>query len=128
MPAKPKPPESLLDFCDKLPPCLVRAMAMTDRSDETRAMRYRLMTVEEIARRSGLPYRTVQRVASATSWKWIKLSTASKFIAGCGVDMVNREWLAGFLTKYADNNFSYMTRKQRNYFFGLMNWRVEDEK
>jgi hypothetical protein len=85
------------------------------------------MSHTEIAERSGLPPRTVQRIASAKSWDGIKLGTASKFLAGCGVDIVKRDWLAGFIEKYADANFDYMSTKQKNYFFTLMGWKVPPE-
>lgn len=118
MPAKPKP-QTFLDFCDKLSPCLVRAMAMVAVG---RKGRKRLLTHFEIAAKSGLPPRTVQRLASAKSWNNVKIGTASKFLEGCGVDIVKREGLENFITEFADQDMPHMDSKQKSYFYRQMGW------
>ena len=116
--AKQPKTESFLDFCDKLAPCIVRAMAIKRNGRKTR-----LKSAFEIAADSGLPPRTVQRIGSARSWTNIRLGTASKFLHGCGVDMINRDGLMEkFLVEYADKGMPHMDFKQKKFFAKLMDW------
>lgn len=112
---KKKCPDTFLEFCDVLTPCIVRAMAVKNG---------RLLTHFEIAAASGLPARTVQRLASTKSWKHVKIGTASAFLRGCGVDMLDRSSLSEFVEKYADLGFPHMNTKQKQHFFKIVGWTI----
>lgn len=115
--------KTLLQFCDMIPPCLVRAMAMTDRVPGSVRIGFRLMTHDEVAVKSGLSCRMIQRLSATTSWKGIKIGAASKYVSGCGIDLVNRDWQADFVKRYADKDFPHITdSRQKVQLFKLMGW------
>jgi hypothetical protein len=73
---------TVLLWLDKVcPPFLAYSMAMNRNGG-----RLKWLGPGEVARRSGLPLRTVCRVAAKTSWASVKVSVMDAFMQGCGVD------------------------------------------
>lgn len=66
---------------NQTPPCLCRLLA---RKNHGRT----LLTVREIADRSGLSRSTVAAVATLTTWNDISVGVMAKFTLGCGVDLL----------------------------------------
>lgn len=115
--------KTFLEVCDSLPPCLVRAMAMVERVPNSTRIGWRLLTNDEIAERGGLSSRMVQRISSSDSWDGIKIGCASRYLLGCGVDIVNREWLEKFVSTFADHGFPHISdSRQRHLLYKKMKW------
>jgi hypothetical protein len=64
---------------NKTPPCLCRLLA---RKNHGRT----LLTVREIADRSGLSRALVGKLGTLSSWEGIRVGDMVKFTYGCGVD------------------------------------------
>jgi hypothetical protein len=116
--------KTLLDFMNRMPQALVRVMGVKHNG---RGNQPSLMSLDEIAKASGLPRRSVQRLASRKTWGDVKLKVASAFISGCGVDILRNHDTYEFIRCFADKNFHHLNDLQRRRFYSLMDWQ-EDGK
>lgn len=71
----------ILEKINRFPPFLVRAVARKNRGRD-------YMTLADIAEKSGLPVKTIQRISKKARWDDIPLAVADKFALACGVDLL----------------------------------------
>ena len=104
---------------DKIPPILARCSAI----DSGRGKKERLLTIAEIVRGSTLPRRTVQRIMFKESWAEIRVETASKFLAGCRLDVVHKTDAYNRVLKLGDKNFPHLPTSLRERLYEAMQWK-----
>ena len=76
--------KSLVEFLDRLPPCMVRLVARKPNHHGQR------MSLHEISRASGLSYGAVLRLSVKKSWANVPPERIDRFCRACGVDMLKR--------------------------------------
>lgn len=103
-------PMYLVQALDRCPPFLLRIMAIIPARGVRKARR---LPQAEIIRRSGLSRRVVTRLSYVKSWKGIKLETASRFAAACGVDLTKKNQLYEFFRSHSSGQCDYLTKAQR---------------
>lgn len=103
---------TLLAFCDKFPPYLVRLCARKGRG-------HKRLTCREIARAGGVSKSFVARVAVRLTWKGLALEEVDKFCKGCGVDLFHTGPHKRFL-KESKWSFMFNDRRARRYHSRLM--------
>jgi hypothetical protein len=106
--------QTLLKFLDDTTPIIARILCKVEG---------RILTLPEIVSGSRLPMRTVQRIYSASSWDGIKAGTASKFLTGCRVDILNTEELNRMKRELIADMESGMLSappEQRPYFIAMI--------
>lgn len=108
----------LLAFMDRVPPALCRAMSV----DCGKGKKPTLRPNEDIVKASGLNLRTICRLNYAKSWKNIRVDVASKFIQGCGFNILNNGDVTRFLKLKAAQDFSHLAPFQRKLLFSAMEW------
>ena len=91
---------SLIQWLDRFPPCIVRILA---RKNAGR----RGMTNQEIAARSGLTSAAVGKIANRTTWYGLKVDTIDRFCLGCGFNHTRTNRHADFLRR---RDISYLTQ------------------
>ncbi|HYE32128.1 MAG TPA: hypothetical protein VEH27_11915 [Methylomirabilota bacterium] len=89
---------SLIARLDKFPPVLCRLAA---RKNNGR----RALTNEEIAKAAGLSKKCVDRLSVKATWSGVDVETASKFAAGCGVDLLHPRRQKDFLRRRKKSHF-----------------------
>lgn len=72
---------SLITHLDRLPPAVCLALARAGK---------RTLTLPEVAEKSGVPLRTLARIASRHTWAGVKLRTLDAIATACGVDLLNQ--------------------------------------
>lgn len=82
---------TLLQKLDRLPPCIVRIMAKT--SDG------RLMSNNEIKKRTGWGKSKLRRVSSATSFKNVTVGEVDAFLEACGLQWSSQRRLIWLLQR-----------------------------
>lgn len=75
-------PPTLVEYLDRLPPCIVRLVARRPNHHGQR------MSLHEIARASGLSYGAVMRLSMKKTWANVPPATIDRFAKACGVDML----------------------------------------
>lgn len=109
---------SLEELGEKVPPVLVRMMAVVC----GKGRQPRLKTIDAIVNDSGLSKRMVQRMVWSTVWDF-KYNDVSRYLVGCGVDILSKTQLYQFIRQWADQGFPQITDpKMRERFYRLMKW------
>lgn len=103
---------------DTVPPVLARMMAVKC----GKGRRPELKTIDAIVADSGLSKRMVQRMVWQKHWN-CRVEDASKFLVGCGVDILHKKQKYQFTRTWGDKNFPQITNPEmRTRFFKLMGW------
>jgi hypothetical protein len=91
---------------DNYPPFLVRALAREDGA---------ALTMRQIAAKSGLPLRTVCRIAARLSWDGVKHEKVYAFCVGCNFNLKSTKKVNNFLKKQVSQNvkFGFLSPIQR---------------
>lgn len=71
----------LLDKINRLPPFVCRLMARKQDG-------WKPLTIDDIAKASGIPRSTVHELSSRNSWNGVAVDIADRFAAACGVDLL----------------------------------------
>ena len=74
--------QSLVEFLDAMPPCIVRLVARKPGHHGQR------MSLHEIAKAAGLSYGTVLRLSLKKSWANVPPERIDRFARACGVDIL----------------------------------------
>jgi len=118
--------KTLLQFLDKRPPALIRVMAV----NAGKGKKPVLKSLKAIQADSGLSLRLIQRLVFLKSWQGVKVGVASKFISGCGVDILHNHCPSGgkvmttyyFFRNYIAKGLTHLTDRQRKRFYEIMEW------
>jgi hypothetical protein len=116
MPLRPPIPEKTLsEFMACVPPVLCRAMPKRVKGKGVcgRGRLAKIKTIVELVKGSGLSRRTVQRIVWRGDWDGIRVDVASKFIAGCGVNIFSKQEREYF-AKLFDNEMPHLSRSHFN--------------
>lgn len=103
---------------DRIPPALCRAMSVNCGKGNKPMLRPN----EEIVSASGLNLRTICRLNYAKSWKNVRVDVASKFIEGCGFNILHNSDVIKFLRLKAARDFSHLAPSQKKRLFAVMGW------
>lgn len=76
---------SYLERLDEIPPPMCRLIARTS------ARNPRILTIMQIAERSGLPWQTVAAIARRKSFARVPVEDADKYRLGCGITPENEK-------------------------------------
>ena len=115
---KPKKQSDFLNSLNKVPPCIVRWHAI-----EMREGKAHLLNNNQLAKKSGLSKRMIQRVSAKSSWTGIRAEIVDKFLYGCNASLHDLAWYTKFLDEYADKGFPHVTdRRMRETVFKVMGW------
>jgi len=118
--AKPQIKSDHLTNLDKAPPCIVRLHAIDRTGDKPR-----LLTNLELAKKSGLSRRMIQRLGAKNSWEGVKAEVIGKFLAGCDASLTNFAWYKEFIDEFAESDppFSHVTdSRSRKTVYKAMSW------
>lgn len=74
------------------------------------------MTNKEISQLSGIPVRTVQKIAYQASWEGISIGVASRFAFACGVNLLAKKPERKFLSQRFKRGLSIFKKSQRAAF------------
>lgn len=110
--------ETLKTFLNRVPPALCRAMSIVRVKGEAVPK-----SLDDIVRDSGLNRRTVCRLVYKPSWNGIRIETASDFIKGCGISILDNKDVEQFLSLELAKDFSHLNSHQRRLFFSAMGWK-----
>lgn len=108
---------------DRIPPALCRAMSVNCGKGKKPVLR----SNEEIVAKSGLNLRTICRLNYASSWKDVRVEVASKFIEGCGFNILKNSDVTKFLKLKTAQDFSHLMPFQRQLLWKAMNWSEDDK-
>lgn len=102
----------LTEFANKFPPALCRLIASRGK---------KMISVREIARRSGIPKSTVQKIAFGT-WHGVPVDTIDAYMKACGINpfackrtlenLRRRTWLR--LTRNTPKNKAFFAKLWEN--------------
>lgn len=82
---------------DRLPPFICRLIAREGRPP-------RLLTLHELAKRSGLPMARVAHLSRLKSWRNVPIEEVDAFRKGCGINSTNQWKHIFYLTRTFDAN------------------------
>lgn len=112
--------ESLLQTLDRTPPFWVFALAR-DRTNPKQKCPERFSR-KEIAKRSGLALRTIDRISSRISWRDVSVGQVDDFKLGCGSDPeLDVKFVRDILKREGKLILPYMTPNQMK----ILNRRVQ---
>lgn len=103
-------PNYLVAALDRVPPFVCRMIAIIPGRGGRPTRR---LPESQIVKVSGLPRRTIVRLSYSKTWANISLDTASKFAAGCGVNLLSKNPLFYFFRRYTKGDCGYLTRAQK---------------
>ena len=116
--AKPKVKSEFVKNLDKVPPCICRWHAYERTEDGVR-----LLTNTELAKKSGLAKRMVQRLSAKATWEGVKVEVVGAFLKGCDADLFDLAWYLAFLDEFAGNEFQFVQdTRQRRTVYKAMQW------
>lgn len=98
---------SLAPHLNRIPPFLCAAIAKG---------RNPPLSPREIATRSGIPLRTVERISGKIMWDSIKVGVAHRFALACGVDLLRQSRTKNYLrttTRQASVPLPNLNARQR---------------
>lgn len=101
-----------LNYFNRTPPIAVHAFAIKRRENGEGPLIQRL-TVQEIAARSGIKSRTLQRIFYRTDWSGITVDVMCAFCAACGVDILSKRPLARLMKQHGKKKLSFLATRQR---------------
>lgn len=112
---------SFLPHFQKLPPFMVAAIAKGRKNNP--------LTSQQIAAKSGIPLRTVERLCGLVRWHGVKAETIDRFESACGVDLISQSRVKHYLrctATLAKTPLPNLTSTQRKVMNALMmEWRNE---
>lgn len=108
----------LLDVLNRVPPWKCRAMAVRkvrsgSRNKPKDTVR---IPVQELVKLSGIPRRSLSKLAYQRSWVGIPVDVASQFAYACGVDVLAENPEAEFVEKNFKPGLPYFNKRQRRAF------------
>src|SRR5262245_1571536 len=109
----PKKPKSLLEILDRVPPCVCRMAAVEQKAAYQHVQR---ISVNELAKRSGIGKRNFLRISHMTTWKDVKVGVAMAFSEACGINLLDENPLYYFLLKRHREGLPYFKKAQREMF------------
>jgi len=104
----PAKPPSLVEYLDRLPPCIVRLVARKPGHHGQR------MSLHEIARASGLSYGAVLRLSLKRSWANVPPNRIDPFCKACGVDPLHPSRTRRYLKRVLNmpNGYKLLSAKR----------------
>ena len=107
---------SLLEYVELMPPILIRACAVITGSGKEPELK----SLEAVVADSGLPRRTVQRLIYRKTWSGVKLDVGSKFISGCGLNILKKKEIEKTILYWAKKDFPYLSPAHKARLFAAI--------
>lgn len=106
------PQKTLLETCNALPPFTVFYLARVGKRSQKRPK------LRDLAKASGLSFRTFTRIARKMSWDSVRLGQIEAFCKACGVDLLRQHAQKDFLRHSVTYNrpLSHLKRNQLQKF------------
>lgn len=108
----------LLPFLDQYPPKWCRLVARKNRGRD-------MMSTRDLARVSGLPRSTVDKVSKQDSWKSVGAATIQRFSLACGVNFMDGNNLKHNREFFRKRRWVHLTRADQQQ--QAMFWRLFDD-